>query len=787
MPNHWNPNEEKALLSLIQSYEGRIWASALTGWSASTTIPLCDWEGITCRIPASGDDGPSVVAEVSLPSQGLSGTIPTELGLLTGLEHLTLKNNILQGSIPKEIANLERLVTLDLTECFLTGTLPQRFESPHLTTLLLANNAISGRFFETDDAPHLRSIQEIRMENNLLTGTLHGASLTNVPHLETLSLSDNDLSGLIPGEELGSLPALQYLYLDSNRFIGPLPGQLAQMGKSRLLELWVQDNALSGTVPASYVRFDRLHDFFIDRNKLTGALPPDLCGPEINSDFFTNASPEAERNYCDSIACPAGSVAFEGVYPCEKCPGGEAARLKNRYLGQTGECSNYEQRDVLKIFRDSTTKAGAWSGVSDWDDDGKAVCDMTGIACDAHGNIVEISLKNRRLEGHIPDEIGFLSFLETLDLSDNMLMGWVPSDLQWTSMTRLDLSGNRIRGIVPPMLCMKEELNGNGEDNVFYCDRIACPEGTYNKYGFHHGADGETCQPCYDETPFIAQKACVNVQKPGGPHFFQRAKETGEKMGVSPGEGFGIALGVSFIFIILYCFAKHAPARSSLRKKYERGHNGEEERQNIAPRHHDEVYEYPDEEEDDGIASFRDAEPDHPGGNRDTSQVYKDFIISDDHEDEEKNNSMAAERGENALADYYDDDDNMSRATTTSRRSATELVSDHQGMALNKREKFKKAVSVRMSGDIGKKAREAASAVNVSARKMSRRKSNEALYDYHNGVGENDGGYDGSQYQKDVELVKNSSSTSRSTSMSPAIDRQKQLQPQDLLDVPMIT
>ncbi|KAL7534533.1 hypothetical protein ACHAXR_006276, partial [Thalassiosira sp. AJA248-18] len=434
--------EEKALLSLVQSYEGRAWATSLNGWSANSGIPVCEWKGVTCRVNMDG--GPAVVAEVSLPSAGLSGTIPTELGLLTELEHLTLKNNILQGSIPQEVANLQKLTTLDLTECFLTGTLPQRFESPNLKTLLLANNAISGRFFETDDSPHLQNIKEIRMENNLLTGTLHGPSMIRMPHLETLSLSDNDLSGLIPGEELGALPALHYLYLDTNHFVGPLPSQLAQIGKAQILELWVQDNAISGTVPASYVRFDRIHDFFIDGNKLTGALPPDLCGPEINADFFANVPSEAERNYCDSIACPAGSVAFEGVYPCEKCSGGEAARLKNRYLGQTGKCSDFDQRDILKIFHDATTKAGPWSGVSDWADETKNVCDMTGVTCDAHSNVVEIMLKNRRLEGHIPDEIGFLSFLESLDLSDNALMGYVPSDLQWTSLKRFDISGNKI-------------------------------------------------------------------------------------------------------------------------------------------------------------------------------------------------------------------------------------------------------------------------------------------------------------------------------------------------------
>mmetsp|Transcript_3709 Transcript_3709/g.6967 ORF Transcript_3709/g.6967 Transcript_3709/m.6967 type:complete len:123 (-) Transcript_3709:56-424(-) len=115
--------EEQALLSLVQDSEGIAWASKLTGWSSDSGVPVCDWDGVTCRVSTtnSGSTSETVVSEVSLPAKGLSGSIPTELGQLTELEHLTLKNNILQGSIPKEIANLKKLVTLDFTECFLTG------------------------------------------------------------------------------------------------------------------------------------------------------------------------------------------------------------------------------------------------------------------------------------------------------------------------------------------------------------------------------------------------------------------------------------------------------------------------------------------------------------------------------------------------------------------------------------------------------------------------------------------------------------------------------------------
>ena len=486
---------------------------------------------------------------------------------------------------------------------------------------------------------------------------------------------------------------------------------------------------------------------------------------------------------CDSSYVCVLTVFFFNelqVYPCEQCPGGEAARLKNRYLGQLGQCSNYSQRDVLRIFHYSTTKAGLWTGVSDWDDDTKPVCEMTGITCDAHEHVVEIMLKNRRLEGHIPDEIGFLSFLESLDVSDNALMGYVPSDLQWTSITRLDISGNKIRGIIPPLLCMMEELNGNGEDNVFYCDRIACPEGTYNTFGFHHGVNGETCQPCYDMTPFIAQKTCKRTHPPMS-HLVELAKEESEKMGVSPGTGLGIFVAISIVAIGLTALTmSYLPTflRHRQRKWYERGDVDS-----------DKSYSYNDEEEDDDDAAdytFGDEEPDNPRYHpRHHDTEYRD------HTDEEQ-----YEEGGVKSADY--DDDNMSRSTTSSgssrRRSALELLGEHKGMALNRRERLKKALSDR----VPRSAREAASSLNVHARRFSAQRQSydgiepltpESCGDYYSDEEEENG--DDEEFQRDLTLVQNSSSLTASSgdmsSKEKNAPKDKPLQPSDMLDIPMIT
>ena len=54
----------------------------------------------------------------------MSGTIPTELGLLESLHTLNLKSNSLSGTVPTELDLIRNLQSLYLSGNPLTGTLP---------------------------------------------------------------------------------------------------------------------------------------------------------------------------------------------------------------------------------------------------------------------------------------------------------------------------------------------------------------------------------------------------------------------------------------------------------------------------------------------------------------------------------------------------------------------------------------------------------------------------------------------------------------------------------------
>ena len=81
----------------------------------------CDLNG---PIPAATIGAFTNLEALDLEYSGLTGTIPTQLGLLSKLTSLELAGNMLIGQIPTQIASLPKLVVLELFENLLDGPLP---------------------------------------------------------------------------------------------------------------------------------------------------------------------------------------------------------------------------------------------------------------------------------------------------------------------------------------------------------------------------------------------------------------------------------------------------------------------------------------------------------------------------------------------------------------------------------------------------------------------------------------------------------------------------------------
>ena len=76
------------------------------------------------------------------------------------------------------------------------------------------------------------------------------------------------------------------------------------------------------------------------------------------------------------------------------------------------------------------------------------------ISCNEDSYVTNLLLSGCKLQGSLPSEVGHLSTLETLTLSDNSFSGSIPSTIgnHMKSLEYLSLDSNRLSGIIPEEL-----------------------------------------------------------------------------------------------------------------------------------------------------------------------------------------------------------------------------------------------------------------------------------------------------------------------------------------------
>ena len=214
---------------------------------------------------------PPRVTELFLGSEGLSGTIPPELGQLSQLQRLDLGSNDLTGPIPPELGQLSQLQRLDLSSNDLTGPIsPEVGQLSQLWSLSLNSNQLTGSI--PPELGQLSQLQRLDLGSNDLTGPIP-PELGQLSQLWSLSLNSNQLTGSIP-PELGQLSQLQRLDLGSNDLTEPIPPELGQLSQLQRLDL--SSNDLTGPISPEVGQLSQLWSLSLNYNQLTGSIPPEL-------------------------------------------------------------------------------------------------------------------------------------------------------------------------------------------------------------------------------------------------------------------------------------------------------------------------------------------------------------------------------------------------------------------------------------------------------------------------------------------------------------------------------
>ncbi len=258
------PQEDcAALVALYNSTNGAQWGAAL-GWLQTNTP--CTWGGITCV------DGR--VGSLSLGGRNIQGTLPPELGDLTGLYVLNFSGTGLTGSIPATLGNLKKLNRLHLVNSQLSGSIPP--ELGNLTDLLqlgLSENLLSGPI--PPALGNLSNLELLGIELCFLSGELP-PELGNLHNLHSLLLYRNQLQGTIPAT-FGNLTNLEYLSLGTNHLSGPIPPELGLL--THVHDLILSSNHLSGSIPPELGNMSSLSGLELSDNQLSGEIPPELMQP----------------------------------------------------------------------------------------------------------------------------------------------------------------------------------------------------------------------------------------------------------------------------------------------------------------------------------------------------------------------------------------------------------------------------------------------------------------------------------------------------------------------------
>ena len=343
-------------------------------------LPIDEWKGVEL---ANGQ-----VVGLRMSSEGIVGTIPSELGNLSNLRDLSLNGNQLTGGIPSELGNLANLQGLSLWGNQLTGVIPKE--------------------------------------------------LGNLANLRWLWLSSNQLTGGIP-EELGSLSNLQSLDLHGNQLTGEIPPELG--GLSNLTWLWLHVNQLTGVIPKELGNLAQLEGLLLQGNQLIGTIPTELGNLSnlqwlsLGGNFLTGCVPDGLRDVPNNDIVRLG-LPFCSEHPCVS--GGAVVDATN--TGLVSDCERLlAARDTL-----AGTAALNWSADT-------PIADWTGVALgEASGRVTEILLGGMGLNGNIPKQLGSLTNLQSLDLSDNRLTGSIAAELlDLANLQELYLGGNLLTGCVP--------------------------------------------------------------------------------------------------------------------------------------------------------------------------------------------------------------------------------------------------------------------------------------------------------------------------------------------------
>ena len=261
----------------IQRYALRVFFYATNGSSWTTKdrweepIEECFWftqqqDQVTCE--------GTVFRTLYFDNNNLSGVLPDELSMLTGLTTLYIRGDLdgsgLTGTIPASLSQLTQMQVFLLDGHQFSSSIPDTLFSlwTGATLVNIYNSGVTGSI--PGSVGSLTEVTNVNFENNNLQGPIP-PQLMALTKMKLLSLANNILDGNLPAG-WANLNDMRKLDLSGNNLSGPIPDEIGSMTQLKG-GLDLSDNGFSSAVPATLNNLVSLKSLLLDNNQLSGALP----------------------------------------------------------------------------------------------------------------------------------------------------------------------------------------------------------------------------------------------------------------------------------------------------------------------------------------------------------------------------------------------------------------------------------------------------------------------------------------------------------------------------------
>ncbi|KAM5554387.1 hypothetical protein ABKV19_022661 [Rosa sericea] len=357
---------------------------------------------------------------------------------------LDLSGNKLQGQVPKWMWNTstQTLSYINISHNLLSGFEKSPAVIPWVGVAYL--DLSFNMFRELLLLPSTSIIMYYNIANNKLTGQV-SPMICNMTSLEYLDLSNNKLIGELPQCGRNFSVNLEYLKLGNNSFRGNIPQSYFNGSNLRMMD--ISHNNFHGQLPMSLANCSSLESLVLSHNNFGDTFPdwlgalPELKILTMDHNVFYGVILKPDKK---NLQFPMLRILdlsyndFSGQFPFEYIFSGN---------GTTTITHDLEYYNINSV-------GGGYYSIT-------IICKGVEIYYPrVREDLILIDISSNNFEGKIPEFIGKLQGIWSLNLSNNILTGHIPSSLSNLSrLESLDLSHNKLSGEIPQQLAQLDSLS----------------------------------------------------------------------------------------------------------------------------------------------------------------------------------------------------------------------------------------------------------------------------------------------------------------------------------------